>query len=303
MSPTLFEVDVNARQRALQLFGRTEEAANEDADTIKQWIKTQPHLPEAMEDPKIRNFLILNKHSVEKTKQKIDMYYTIRSLLPDMYEDSNPSSPKMRLFMDATCCCVHPKAVDGIYRVYFLKPKKPNKLAPRELGMQCGNISEVRLYEDCMVGDIIVFDMTNVTAADLTKVTPSLLVKLISIYEKIYSLRVKVAYAINSPSFVVTLTGLLKSILKPKIFSRVKVCQGSEVLREIFTEDELPRDYGGEGPSLEELNEMMKAKLDQYRNRFDQLDVLRVDERLRPQKLDNDDVLGFYGNFKKLNVD
>jgi hypothetical protein len=30
---------------------------------------------------------------------------------------------------------------------------------------------------------------------------------------------------------------------------------------------------------------------------------MRVDEGLRPEKLDNDEILGFYGNLKKLDVD
>ena len=43
-----------------------------------------------LEDVKIKNFLNLNKFSIEKTKQKIDMYYTIRSITPELFEVSNP---------------------------------------------------------------------------------------------------------------------------------------------------------------------------------------------------------------------
>ena len=42
------------------------------------------------EDARIRNFLNLNKFSIEKTKVKIDMYYTIRSITPELFEVSNP---------------------------------------------------------------------------------------------------------------------------------------------------------------------------------------------------------------------
>lgn len=37
--------------------------------------------------------------------------------------------------------------------------------------------------------------------------------------------------------------------------------------------------------------------------RFDKLDQMKVKEDLRPNPLKNDDVLGYYGNFKKLDVD
>jgi hypothetical protein len=48
---------------------------------------------------------------------------------------------------------------------------------------------------------------------------------------------------------------------------------------------------------------LMKVKLEEFQGRFDQLDQMRVDESLRPERLVNNDILGFYGNFKKLDVD
>lgn len=90
-------------------------------------------------------------------------------------------------------------------------------------------------------------------------------------------------------------------------------------MNEIFTIDELPKDYGGNGPSLQKLAGMSKnvffysikyqfpddlqEKFSEYQNRFDLLDKLRVNENLRPEPLINDEMLGFHGNFKKLNVD
>jgi hypothetical protein len=71
----LFEVDSDVRKRALQLFEKTEESFDDDVKAIKNWLHTQKHLPEIMEDAKIRKFLLLNKCSVENAKQKIDMDY------------------------------------------------------------------------------------------------------------------------------------------------------------------------------------------------------------------------------------
>lgn len=43
--------------------------------------------------------------------------------------------------------------------------------------------------------------------------------------------------------------------------------------------------------------------IDKYQDRFDALDKLQVDEKLRPKTLENNEILGFYGSFKKLNID
>lgn len=49
--------------------------------------------------------------------------------------------------------------------------------------------------------------------------------------------------------------------------------------------------------------DLIMLKFEDYQERFDQLDKMRVDENLRPEQLNNDEILGFYGNFRKLNVD
>lgn len=49
--------------------------------------------------------------------------------------------------------------------------------------------------------------------------------------------------------------------------------------------------------------EMLEEKLVEYQPWFDHLDTLKTNEKLRPENLKNDDILGFYGNFKKFDVD
>lgn len=49
--------------------------------------------------------------------------------------------------------------------------------------------------------------------------------------------------------------------------------------------------------------ELWNTKLVEYYERFDALAKMEVNEELRPAPLENDDVLGFHGNFKKLDVD
>lgn len=51
-------------------------------------------------DNKIELFLILNKFSFEKTKKKLDVYYTVRSFIPEFFVSTYVSDPKLRDMMD-----------------------------------------------------------------------------------------------------------------------------------------------------------------------------------------------------------
>jgi hypothetical protein len=42
----------------------------------------------------------MNKCSIERTKEKIDMYYTVRSTLEDIYGSINPHLPHMQESME-----------------------------------------------------------------------------------------------------------------------------------------------------------------------------------------------------------
>ncbi|EFA02785.1 clavesin-1 [Tribolium castaneum] len=304
MNPNIFHIDENVRKNALEEHNKTEETAREDAKTIQIWMKTQHHLPEVMDEAKIINFLFMNKFNVEKTKRKIDTYYTVRSLIPDFFEQTNPKSPLMREVVDALYFGVCPKALNDKHRVFIIKVRESNKFGPRELVMHSANVTEMRLYEDCFgSGEILIFDMINVSLSDLKKLTPTVVAKILAIFQKVYSIRSEGIYILNSPSYVSVVISILKSVLKPKIFERVQVCENTDILKTIISSEDIPKDYGGEGPTLEELHEMVNLKLAFYQDRFDELDHLRVDESLRAEKLNTEEILGIYGKFKKFHFD
>ncbi|XP_063917133.1 uncharacterized protein LOC135132851 isoform X2 [Zophobas morio] len=263
-------------------------------------MTTQPHLPEIMETKKIANFLIRNKFSVEKTKQKIDTYYTIRTLIPDLYLNSHPKSQRMQHFINTSYCCPFPKLLDDTDLLLFIKPSRPDFF---ELTAQCFNIMEYLFYETYVASTVVVYDFANLGLGDLSKVPPSASRKMVTATEKVLSFRLKALYLVNTSTITSVVLGMSKTFLKAKIFERLHVFHDVGELKKVVPVGFLPRDYGGTAPSLEELNDMLKIKFDEYEERFDKLDKLKVDESLRPEKLNNDDLLGFYGNFKKLDVD
>ena len=55
--------------------------------------------------------------------------------------------------------------------------------APSDLAKLALAIFEIRLFEDCMIDDIIVFDLSNLTLRDMLKVSPKFIIRAFSVYK------------------------------------------------------------------------------------------------------------------------
>jgi hypothetical protein len=223
MTSNIFAVDKNVTHNLLEEFGRTEKTANEDVFAIKKWLTTQHHLPEIMGDFKIRNILLLCKFNIEKAKQKIDMYYTIRTRFPGWFKN-NPKSPLMQHYRKTMYTCFLPKPINERYRVIFLKPTVPNAYDPVGQINLILNIGETFFDEEHLLIDFIaIFDMANLTVNDFRKVTPMFLSQMYFTYQRVYTARIKAIYIINAPSYICTTLSITKMVFPPKLFAKVSM--------------------------------------------------------------------------------
>ncbi|KAJ3654093.1 hypothetical protein Zmor_013310 [Zophobas morio] len=304
----LFSVQSNALSSIVKVYNKTEESLAEDVLNLKKWMKDQHHLPEILDDKSVQNFLILNKCNIEKAKAKIDMYYTFRSQVPDMVKNINPRCSIMKEVATLVYLVFLPKMTKDMYRVFVAKCRTKDKLDQIDLYdvlKMAANLQEIRLKEDIMFGDVIIFDLEGTSVRFLSKLTPTFLMTFITLYKKVYSLPLKGVYLINSVPYVETILTIVKALVTPKLFGRIHVCKDANILKEHFPLEMLPKDYGGTEKSIEELHELYPLKYQEYQDRFDLLDKLRVNESLRPARLadGNDEFLGYHGNFKKLEID
>lgn len=90
-----------------------------DLEIIKEWLTKQPHLPgfdgnfkvlidynfsnqlgidtcKFSDDQRIMTFLRGCKFSLEKCKRKIDMYFTMRALVPEFFSNRDIKSPELQ---------------------------------------------------------------------------------------------------------------------------------------------------------------------------------------------------------------
>lgn len=66
-----------------------------DLDAFKEWIRQSPHLKSRTDDQFLVTFLRGCKYSLEKAKQKYDLYYSVRSYLPELFLNRDPMEDRM----------------------------------------------------------------------------------------------------------------------------------------------------------------------------------------------------------------
>lgn len=67
----------------------------EDLQTIKTWISKQPHLRPINDDQLLISFLRGCKYSLERTKEKIDKHFRIKTNMPEIFGERDPNDPNI----------------------------------------------------------------------------------------------------------------------------------------------------------------------------------------------------------------
>ncbi|XP_063924362.1 retinol-binding protein pinta-like [Zophobas morio] len=179
----MFKVGECTVEKILQSFDKNKEGIDEDIVNLQKWMDDQPHLPETLDKRSTMNFLILNKFSIEKTKQKIDTYYTVRTKLDDVYQHINPKLPHMTEFRNIIYFVPHPQLLD-FRRVFFCKIRNADlaeKLDPCNMLRCMVNVHEMRMREDVMYGEIFVVDCYNVPLSYYLKLNPTIIFKCMAV--------------------------------------------------------------------------------------------------------------------------
>uniref|UniRef100_A0A1Y1NK21 CRAL/TRIO N-terminal domain-containing protein n=1 Tax=Photinus pyralis TaxID=7054 RepID=A0A1Y1NK21_PHOPY len=167
------------RKCILAKYDKTPENIREDVQTVKNWIKSQPHLPEVPEDGLIERFLLLNKFRIEIAKRKIDGYYSIRSLIPEFY-DKDPNGEVIRELTKMIYYIPLPKLTEEHYRVVIVKPRKPitESIDAVTYMAHSLNMAELRVRHDYYHREAHIYDLEGVRITNMTKFTPSLIKKI-----------------------------------------------------------------------------------------------------------------------------
>ncbi|KAH9645182.1 hypothetical protein HF086_005727 [Spodoptera exigua] len=283
-----------------------------DILTLREWLRKQPHLQSVQPtDQWLIGFLRGGKYSLERAKEKFDMYYTLKSVIPEFFANRDPSGAKVQeilklgAFLPLKNCAGEDEPRISIVRIGVFDPSKYHL---SDLIKTALMVTEILMLEDdnfSVAGEVLIIDMKDVGISVLSQWTPALAKKVISSFEKGLPIRVKGAHILNTPGGFETAFKIFKAFLTDKLKKRIRVHnQNYPAMYKTIPKSILPVEYGGTDGTLQELIDHWKAKVESYRDWFLKQEEARSEESKRPGCPKNSsNLFGVEGSFRRLEVD
>ncbi|XP_026331064.1 alpha-tocopherol transfer protein-like [Hyposmocoma kahamanoa] len=277
---------------------------------LKEWIAKQPHLKARTEDQWLTAFLRGSKFSLERAKEKLDLYYSLKSLIPE-FQLINHRHPKFMEILKKGILLSFPKSknlTDPRVLIFRVAAFSPAQFTMPEIMCVGNTLQKIMYMEDDIFtvnGVVNIMDMKGASISHFSHMTPLLAKKMIVATQDAAPMRMKAVHYFHMPSSVETIFNLMKSLLNEKNRNRLHVHgKDFEPLYEHVSKDILPVEYGGNGGTIQEITDYWVKKIEEYREWLDEEEKYGTDESKRPGKpKTSEDMFGVEGSFRQLQVD
>nr|XP_045595420.1 alpha-tocopherol transfer protein-like isoform X2 [Procambarus clarkii] len=298
------------QQRAKEEINEDPARRAADIEHIRDWLKHQPHIRARTDDWTILRFLRGCKFSLQRTKEKLDMFYTCKSLCPEWYKNRDPQDKKMRAILELGLVLpLNGRSVRGS-RVILARPasRDPNTTDVTDVARTIFLMLDLLFDEDesaSITGVEIVIDVSTMTFQHAAQIKPTVIKMIATIIQEGYPMRPKGLNYINTPAAFDTVFNIFKSFMKEKMKKRVHLHGNDlESLHRQVPKEVLPVEYGGTNGTVEEITKYWLERVDARRDWLLEDEKYGVDESKRPGKAKTSaDLFGIEGSFRKLTVD
>lgn len=255
----------------------------EDIKTIKEWMASNPHLPQ-VDDEVICQFIYACYFDIEQTKSTIEHFYTYKTSMPEFAKNWDVTSPSVKDVGDNLYIVLLPGLDSEGNQVLVCKL---NNMTPAQYVFgECikwimMTIFLCQLEEGIRPGYTIVYDADGFTMSHLFRNPLGQVKNYILFGQNASNIRVTGIRFINSSTVIKKLISLAKPFLNQDVMKMLTIHTTHEEYFKTIPKEIVPADYGGEAPSLEELTRVQREKMYNIRDIIRKHEVLCSDESKR----------------------
>ncbi|KAI5725888.1 hypothetical protein M8J77_021311 [Diaphorina citri] len=280
----------------------------DDILNIKQWLNHQLHIP-ALSDEFILLFLHSCYYSIERTKDTIDNYFTVRAQCSDLFKGRGDSKYLLQQ-LEYYDMMALPNLTPDKSRIvmYRLRNDDLSIFNYADTLRAFFAVNDLFISEDgLMEGYVVVFDMSGLSFGHLAKTTTQLnLVKNFMVYiQECHPVRLKSIHVINTYPLIDKILAIIKPMMQANIIQMLHLHPSLDTLAEYFPLSILPSDYtGGQSDSVQVQQEQTKKLVKKYASWLKDFEQFEANEKKRvgkPRKQMVGAELG--GSFKTLSID
>jgi len=299
------------QKKAIDELNEDPDRIQKDLETLREWIKKSPHIISRDDDQFLVNFLRGCKYSLERVKQKFDLYHTLKTHVPELTKNRDPLSEKVLGAIRQGVGIPLPTLESPDGPRYFLI--RPGAYDPAEYSIQdimkvSTMIGDLMMRTDdnfIIAGQIGILDFTGVNISHFLQFNPTFIKKMTMLQQDAAPIRQKASHFVNMPAIALTVFNIFQSFANEKNKQRIYV-HGTDMdaLYKVVPRKLLPKEYGGEAGTIQEIVKDLEKTLVANREFFIEDEKYGVDEKKRVGRPKNSESLfGVDGTFRQLTID
>ncbi|XP_023953658.2 alpha-tocopherol transfer protein-like [Bicyclus anynana] len=281
-----------------------------DVQHIKDWLAKQPHIRARTDDQWLVAFLRGCKFSLERTKEKLDIFYSLHTLAPELF-NVKVNDALFKEILDLGTYTILPKTatptspVVTVIRPGTYDPDKYKLYDIFSVSILLQNMLLIDNDNMTVAGVQTILDLEGVTMGHFLQMTPSVMKRMAVLSQDAAPVRMKGTHYINTPPGFETVFNAIKSLLNEKNRSRLYVHNKNyDEMYKFIPQEILPTEYGGKAGTFKEINEYWKKKVQHYNSWLEDGVKYGTDESKRPGKPKSAETLfGVEGSFRQLDFD
>ncbi|XP_063700188.1 alpha-tocopherol transfer protein-like [Culicoides brevitarsis] len=312
-------LSTNLKLKAMSELNETSDRIQSDLVVLKDWLQKCGYINARTDDQFLIGFLRGSKFSIERTKEKLDNYYSSRFVAPEIYPKDKYCNPKILEVLKQGISIPLPETEHPVApRVVIIRAGhyNPETTHITEIFQMAVMMYAIMLLEDdnfVVSGLVNIIDLKGLKASQMAQFTPKLIEKLIFVTQDALPVRQRAFHFLNLPPGLGTMLNMFKNLMNARNRHRFKESSlqievhGSnlEKLYKFVPKSILPKEYGGEAPCIDELMNVWEEKFKSYENYFKEDEQYGTDESKRPEgarQKTNEDAM-MIGTFRQLSVD